>query len=93
MMNIPQEPAYWLLSAGCLSVASLPALMRKITKARAVAIAALWLALCAATIWQSSLLPGLATTLISAVWGVILLAASLIFSGIRSMPNQRFEER
>jgi hypothetical protein len=93
MMNIPHEPAYWLLSAGCLCAASIPALMRKIGKARAVAIVALWLALCIATIWQSGLLPGLATTLISAVWGVMLLVASLIFSGIKSMPNQRFEER
>lgn len=93
MMNIPHEPAYWLLSAGCLCVASLPAMMRKITKARAIAIAALWLALCIATIWQFGLLPGLATALISGLWGAILLAASLIFSGIRSMPNQRFEER
>lgn len=93
MMNIPQEPAYWLLSASCLCVASLPALMRKIPRARAIAVVSLWLALCIATIWQSGLLPGLATTLISGVWGVILLATSLIFSGIKSMPNRRFEER
>lgn len=92
-MNIPHEPAYWLLSAGCLCVASLPALTRSIAKTKAIAIVALWLALCIATIWQFGLLAGLATTLISAVWGVILLAASLIFSGIRSMPNQRFEDR
>lgn len=93
MMNILHEPSYWLLLAGCLCVASLPALMRKIARARAIAIITLWLSLCIATIWQFGLLPGLATALISGVWGVILLVASLIFSGIKSMPNRRFEER
>jgi hypothetical protein len=92
-MNILHEPAYWLLSVGCLCVASLPALIRSITKTKAIVIVALWLALCIATTWQFGLLAGLATTLISAVWGVILLAVSLIFSGIKSMPNQRFEDR
>jgi len=93
MTTLLHEPLYWLLTAGCLSVASLPALMRSIAKARAIAIVALWLALCAATIWKFGLLPGVATALISGLWGVILLVASLIFSGIKSMPNQRFEER
>jgi len=93
MMNILHEPSYWLLSAGCLCTASLPALMRKIAKARAIAVVALWLALCAATLWRFGVMPGVATTLISGAWGVILLIASLIFSGIKSMPNRRFEER
>ncbi|MGC8773652.1 MAG: hypothetical protein ACP5R6_00050 [Chlorobaculum sp.] len=93
MMTILHEPAYWFLTAGCLCIASIPALMRSIAKGKAIAIVALWLALCITTLWQFGLLPGLATTLISAVWGVMLLVASLIFSGIKSMPNQRFEER
>jgi len=93
MMTILHEPAYWLLTAGCLSVASIPALMRSIGKMRISAIAALWLALCATTFWRFGAMPALATTLISGLWGVVLLIASLIFSGIKSMPNKRFEER
>ena len=93
MMTLLHEPAYWLLSAGCLCVASIPALMRSIGKMRLIAIVALWLALCAATLWRFGAMPALWATLLSGLWGLLLLIASLIFSGIKSMPNQRFEER
>jgi hypothetical protein len=93
MMTLLHDPAYWLLTTGCLCAASIPALTRSIGKMRLIAIAALWLALCAATFWRFGAMPALATTLISGAWGVVLLVASLIFSGIKSMPNQRFEER
>ena len=93
MMTLLHEPAYWLLLAGCLGVASIPALMRSIGKMRLVAIAALWLALCAATLWRFGAMAGVVTTLISGAWGAVLLVTSLLFSGIKSMPNQRFEER
>jgi len=93
MMTILHEPAYWILTAGCVCIASIPALMRSIGKMWLIAIVALWLGLCAATLWRFGVLPALATTLISGVWGVMLLIASLLFSGIKSMPNRRFEER
>jgi hypothetical protein len=93
MTNILHEPTYWLLTAGCLGIASIPALMRSIAKMKIIAIAALWLALCAAMLWRFGLLPGVATMLISGGWGIILFIASLIRSGIKSMPNKRFEKR
>jgi len=92
-MNFLNEPIYWFLTAGCLGVASIPALVRTISRMRVIAIVMLWLAICTVTLTRFGLLPALATALISGVWGVLLLIASLIFSGIRSMPNQRFEER
>jgi len=67
--------------------------VRTISRMRVIAIVMLWLAICTVTLTRFGLLPALATALISGVWGVLLLIASLIFSGIRSMPNQRFEER
>lgn len=87
------EPLYWLLSAATLATAATPAFLRSISKTQTVAITALWLTLCTVTLLMFNLLPALATTLVSLLTGIVLLAASLVFSGIKSMPNQRFEER
>jgi hypothetical protein len=92
-MEFLQDPIYWLLGALCAATASMPAMIRSIGKTGALAIAAFWLAGCAAVLWRFGLLAGFAAMAGSALLGILLLAASLIRSGIKSMPNQRFEDR
>jgi hypothetical protein len=62
-------------------------------KLSAIAIASLWLASCTVILFRFGLIPGLSTLAISGLLGLLLMVLSLIRSGIRSMPNQRFEDR
>lgn len=92
-MEFLTEPGWWMLTAACTGAASLPGIVRSIGKRTALAILALWIVLCAAVLLRFSLVPTIATAALSGLIGTLFLIASLIFSGIRSMPNQRFEER
>jgi hypothetical protein len=92
-MEFLHDPIYWTVAAVCAATASTPALLRSIGKMKAITIAVLWLAGCAAAMLRSGLLPGLAVMAASGLLGILLLAGSLIRSGIKSMPNKRFEER
>lgn len=92
-MDFLYEPIWWMLTGGCVAIASSPAFLRSIDKTRALVILSLWLVGCTATLLRFGLLPAGVTTVISALLGMLLLGGSLVLSGIRSMPNQRFEER
>ncbi|HHE32795.1 MAG TPA: hypothetical protein ENL07_09300 [Chlorobaculum parvum] len=87
------EPLFWILTAASLATASAPALMRSISKTKAIAITAIWAILTGSSAFFFGLLPALATALVSLLLGLLLFALSLVISGIKSMPNQRFEDR
>lgn len=91
--HLLHEPIYWLLTASSAATAATPAFLRSISKAKAVTIALLWTTLCGITIIMFGLTPGLTTALFSLLIGLLLSVASLVMSGIKSMPNQRFEDR
>jgi hypothetical protein len=92
-MEFLHDPIWWFATAVCAVTASMPSLMHSIGKTKLFTVTVLWLAGSATAILRSGLLPGLAVMAGSGLLGILLLAGSLIFSGIRSMPNQRFEER
>lgn len=87
------DPLFWLLTAASLATAAAPALPRPVGKRKAIAIAALWATISGISVTLFGVLPALASALFSLLSGALLLAASLVFSGIRSMPNRRYEER
>lgn len=91
--HILHEPIYWLLAASSIATAATPAFLRSISKTKAVTIALFWTSLCGITLIMFGLIPGLATVIFSLLIGLLLFAASLVMSGIKSMPNQRFEDR
>jgi len=53
----------------------------------------LWVSACSATCLLFGTMPAILSAIVSLVWGVTLLIASLIRSGVKSMPNNRFENR
>ena len=91
--HVLHEPIYWLLTASSVATAATPAFLHSISKAKAITIVLLWTTFCGITLIMFGLIPGLATALFSMIIGLLLLAVSLVMSGIKSMPNQRFEDR
>jgi len=92
-MNFLFEPSFWMLLAASLSAWTSLALLRSIGKIRMAAALTVWTA---ATGTTFLICGGFAATLsaaLSVVAGGSLLIGSLIRSGVKSMPNRRFEER
>jgi len=92
-MNVLHEPAFWLLAAVAFAMSSIPSTMRSIGKKRITSIVLLWGSACIAICLLFGTLPALLSAIVSLVWGAMLLIASLIRSGVKSMPNNRFENR
>lgn len=92
-MSLMHEPVFWILTAACMAISSIPSMMRTIRKMRIILIAMLWLGICGATYMLFGALPAIISAVASVVWGTLLLIASLILSGLKSMPNNRFENR
>jgi uncharacterized membrane-anchored protein len=92
-MSFLHEPAFWLLAAAAFAISSIPSMMRSIGKKRIASIVLLWVTACSATCLLFGTLPAILSAIASLVWGAMLLAASLIRSGVKSMPNNRFENR
>lgn len=92
-MSFLREPAFWALFIVALSAAATPSMLRKIGRTRTVSLLSVWCGAIATTF----LLYGSTATFMSAAlslfMGVLLLLSSLIRSGLKSMPNRRFEER
>jgi hypothetical protein len=92
-MTFLDEPAFWALFVAALSASATPSMLRKAGGARLVSLLSVWSGATATT----GLLYGSTATLISAALsitaGIVLLIASLILSGLKSMPNKRFEKR
>lgn len=92
-MNVLHEPIFWLFAAACLAISSIPSLLRSIDRRKAAIIVTLWAMACGTIYILFGTIPAIISALCSAVWGAFLLAASLIRSGVKSMPNNRFENR
>ncbi|NTW52832.1 MAG: hypothetical protein HGB22_09630 [Chlorobiaceae bacterium] len=89
-MSFLHEPLFWLLAAACLAISSTPSVMRSIGKKRIISIVMLWASACVAIYLLYGTVSTILATTVSAGWGALLLAASLIRSGLKSMPNNRF---
>ncbi len=92
-MNFLNQPIFWLLAAACIAISSIPSRLRSIDRKKAALIATLWASACGATYLLYGTLPAILSATCSAVWGTLFLTASLIRSGVKSMPNNRFENR
>jgi hypothetical protein len=92
-MNFTLEPPYWLLLLTALIAAISPSCMRRIGRTRAIALLVAW-AGAEGTSWALyGSAPALISTGLSLLAGGVALVASLVWSGVKSMPNRRFEER
>ena len=93
IMDFLFEPAFWTLLAASLTAWSSTAFLRPIGRIRLASLLTVWIAATGTT----GLLYGAVTAIISAIAsllaGLAMLSAVLVWSGVKSMPNRRFEER
>lgn len=87
------EPAFWMLLAASLSSWASVAFMRSIGKLRFAALLTIWIAATVCTGLLYGIFSALISAAISLVAGMVMLLAGLVWSGVKSMPNQRFEDR
>jgi len=87
------EPAYWMLLAASLSACCAAAFMQRICRIRGAALLSVFAGASGTTWLLFGPIAAIISASFSAAIGLVLLIASLVRSGIRSMPNSRFEER
>lgn len=87
------EPTWWALFLASLTACGAGALMRSIGWMRALALLSVWAGATGTSSLICGTFPALLSAGLSALAGAILLAVSIVWSGVKSMPKRRFEER
>ncbi len=87
------ETAFWMLLGASLSAWAAAALLRPIGTVRLASLMVVWLSATGTTGVLYGTVPALVSGAASLLAGVAMFAASLVWSGVKSMPNRRFEER
>ncbi len=73
-----------------MAVAALPAMLKSIRVCPMLLIVVLWLVLVIVMALKAGILAALTGGVISLLWGVLLMLASLLFSGLRQMAKKRY---
>ncbi len=73
-----------------MGAASLPALLKSVRLLPMLLILALWLAAVISMAVSAGILAALAGGGISLLWGLLLMLASLLFSGVQQMAKKRY---
>ncbi len=76
--------------AVAMGAASLPALLKSVRRLPILLIFALWLAAVISMAVSAGILAALAGGGISLLWGLLLMLASLLFSGVQQMAKKRY---
>jgi multidrug transporter EmrE-like cation transporter len=92
-MNFLFEPAFWVLLVASLSAWANAALTRSVGRIRGAALFAVWAGASGTTYLLFGILPAVISAACSSLVGIILIVASIVWSGVKSMPKRRFEER
>jgi hypothetical protein len=92
-MNFLFEPAFWMLLFASLSAWANAALTRSAGPIRVASLLAVWAGASGTTYLLYGVLPAIISAACSFLVGIILIVASLVCSGVTSMPKRRFEER
>lgn len=92
-MKFYLEPTFWVLATASLTACGSVAFMRTIGRIHAISILIVWACATGTVFLLYGTFPALLTAACSLLVGALLMIASLTWSGIRSMPNRRFEDR
>lgn len=92
-MNFYLEPTYWVLLASSLTACVSISFMRTIGRVRAAAVVTVWASSTGTIYILYGPFPALFAAGCSLVAGAALMIASMAWSGVKSMPNQRYEDR
>lgn len=92
-MSFLSDPSFWILSAGTLAAAVIPARLRSISLRAAAAFALGWAGMAAAVLLFHGAFAAAIAGGVSLTCGLILFLATLISSGIESMMKKRYETR
>ncbi len=92
-MNFLFEPAFWALFVASLSAWANAAFTRSVGRIRAVALLVVWAGASGTTGLLYGSFPAIISAACSLTTGIFLIVASLVWTGVKSMPKRRFEER
>lgn len=92
-MKFYLEPTFWVLATASLTACGSIAFMRTIGRVHAIATLLVWACGTGTVYLLYGTFPAFLTAAFSLLVGALLMVASLTWSGVRSMPNRRFEER
>jgi hypothetical protein len=81
---------WWIILAVAMVVTTLPSLLKSLRIVPLLLIIALWFSALFSMLLISNIWAALAGAAISLFWGLLLMVASLIFSGVRQMANKRY---
>ncbi|MEI7748607.1 MAG: hypothetical protein WCI81_05990 [Chlorobiaceae bacterium] len=90
MMTFLSNTTWWITFAAAMVSATLPAFMKSLRRLPLLLIIAVWLAAVISIAITSGVLPAVAGGGISLLWGLLLMLASLLFSGVRQMAKKRY---
>ena len=80
----------WIAMAVAMAATTLPALLKSLRLLPLLLIIAVWLAAVISIAITSGVLPAVAGGGISLLWCLLLMLASLLFSGVRQMAKKRY---
>ena len=73
-----------------MAATTLPTFLKSLRLFPLLLIAVLWLAAVISMAMTAGILPALAGTSISLLWGLLLMLVSLLFSGLEQMAKKRY---
>lgn len=89
-MTFLSNTTWWITFAAAMVSATLPAFMKSLRRLPMLLLLVLWLAAVISIAITSGVLPAVAGGGISLLWGLLLMLASLLFSGVRQMAKKRY---
>jgi hypothetical protein len=92
-MDFLFEPPFWALLAASLAAWAAVALLRPIGRIRLAALLTVWATSTGTTGMLYGAVPAIISAAVTLLAGLAMLLAVLVLSGVKSMPNRRFEER
>ena len=90
MMTFLSNTTWWITFAAAMAAATLPALQQSLRLLPVILILLLWLAAVISMAMTAGILPAFTGGGISLLWGLLLMLASLLFSGVRQMAKKRY---
>jgi len=89
-MHFISDTTWWITVSVAMAATTLPTFLKSLRLFPLLLIAVLWLAAVISMAMTAGILPALAGTSISLLWGLLLMLVSLLFSGLRQMAKKRY---